>query len=719
MKKITSPVLLFFTVSTYAQQKKADTTKTAEIAAVTLIAKKPTVENKADRTVFNVANSSILAGNTTWDVLRMTPQVSMDSNDNILAEGEKVTVYINDRKTIFNGKELKDYLKTVVADNLMKIEVITTPSAKYEATGPVINIVLKKLENEGTKGSISLSNTQNAKNSQSASVNLNYHKKNYTETISGGYSDQTSVMEMENENFIYSNRSLTNIKTQSTDSGSTPSFSSSSEFELNDKNNIGLIFEYSQTHRISSSDAIAENYVNDIFNHSYSQNQNLTGTNRNLGSNLFYKYYDKEKNKILDLNTGINYGSQADINDHFLLLNTETQPSGTRIIANNQNRDYYFKADYSQPIGKSGSSIEFGGKINYKNYVIPYDYYGFGNTIWTEDLSRSNDFHYLENLNSAYINFSKTYFKKLETRIGLRYEYIWFKVRQDVGNVEKTESYGTLLPDLLLKYAVSDNFNVTATYKHSLWRPWYSELNPFELPQDNGTYIRGNMNLQPNPNDRFGLKVSLYKKYFITGSYWYSNQDYWTTYLVEDGKTIQTEENFPGKVAKYSLTLSTNQTFFKNKLSVNLDIYLNHTDNSDFNAKNHLVDAKDFLTNINGSSNISYTNLFDKNININGWFGLFTQNYGNNTGNRINFFHNISVTKIFPKTQMEASLQLYNPITRPIFDVTTHTPIGTFRNITKADWYGFSLTFIKRFGNQKVKENSKTNVEKDSGGSKD
>lgn len=78
--------------------------KEKEIEAVTFVAKKPTVESKVDRTVFNVANSSILAGNTTWDVLRMTPLVSIDNNDAIKAEGETVTVYINDRKPYSQGK---------------------------------------------------------------------------------------------------------------------------------------------------------------------------------------------------------------------------------------------------------------------------------------------------------------------------------------------------------------------------------------------------------------------------------------------------------------------------------------------------------------------------------------------------------------------------------------------------------------------------------------
>ena len=107
MKTILAPIILLIGTLGFAQTKK-DTLKSKEkeIEAVTLTYKKPTVESKVDRTVFNVANSSILAGNTTWDVLRMTPLLSVDNNDALKAEGESVTVYINDRKSVFTGKEL-------------------------------------------------------------------------------------------------------------------------------------------------------------------------------------------------------------------------------------------------------------------------------------------------------------------------------------------------------------------------------------------------------------------------------------------------------------------------------------------------------------------------------------------------------------------------------------------------------------------------------------
>lgn len=194
-KKITAAAVLCG-VFTFGQEIKPDSSKTQNIKEVVVIARKPTIENKADRTVFNVANSAILTGNTTWDVLRMTPLVNIDNNDNVQAEGNSVTVYINDRKSVFTGKELKEYLKTIAADNLMKIEVITTPSAKYETSGAVINIVLKKNDNEGLKGSVSMNNSQSYKNSQSSSVNLNYHRKRFTQSFSGSFSNNNNVMKL-------------------------------------------------------------------------------------------------------------------------------------------------------------------------------------------------------------------------------------------------------------------------------------------------------------------------------------------------------------------------------------------------------------------------------------------------------------------------------------------------------------------------------------------
>ena len=717
MKKIFVTSGMLCTILTLSQTKKDSTTQ-KEIKEVVLVGKKPTVENKVDRTIFNVANSSILAGNTTWEVLKMTPLISVENDETLKSEGENVTVYINDRKSVFTGKELKEYLKTIPADNLMKIEVITNPSARYESAGSVINIVLKKLENEGVKGSVSLSNTQNKKNSQYSNFNLNYHKKNFTQTLSGGYSNGEYVYSSTNENYIYANKSLTSVITDSNNLNKVPTFSSTSELELDSKNNIGLILEYFQYKYNNNANAFGNSYLDTVFQNSFTQNQSTNGDHKSIGSNVFYKYYDKVKNKIFDVNLGVNYYNEESNNEFILSQEIAPISSGSKIVSDNQNRNYYLKLDYTQPFEKSGINLEMGGKIDFKNNVIPNDYYLLNQNNWNLDHSKSNRFQYLENLNSVYTNVSKTFFKKLEARIGLRYEYIHYKIMQKVGSIEKTNSYGTWLPDILLKYTLTENFNISSFYNRGIWRPYYAEFNPFLMPNSNGTYSQGNMDLQPNPSNRVELKFGLYKKYYISTSYMFSNQDYWNTFYINDGKTIDIPINFNGAVKKYNVNFNTNQTFLKNKLNVNLSINYSYTDNSDFYAKNNIINAKNYFSNIGGSSNISYTNLLNKNININAWIGIFNQHSGNSFANNTMLFHNISATKIFPKSQIETSLRLSNIFMSPKFDRTTFTEIGSFRNSNIWDARGISLTFVKRFGNQKVKENSKTNVEKDSGGSK-
>lgn len=708
--------LLSFAIN-FAQATTKDTLKSEEIEAVTVIARKPTVESKADRTVFNVANSSILAGNTTWDIVRMTPMVSIDNDDNVRAEGESVTVYINDRKSVFTGKELKEYLKTIPADNLMKIEVITSPSSRYEASGSVINIVLKKRDDEGLKGSISLTNTQNTKNNQYGSLNLNYHKKTFTQTFTGSYNDNVFITTNASRNTFYADNSVSEIDSKSSYTGKNPSFSSTSEFELNAKNNIGLVLEYFRGKRTSQSNSFENNFLNNVLVNSFSQDIFGRTNSNTLGSNLFYKYYDKEKNRILDVNLGVNYDSEKGTTD-FTRSNALNTSNELRHFENyNQNRNYFVKVDYTSPLGKDGS-FEVGGKANFDNNVIPNDYLIIADNV---SMANVNQFQYTENLNSVYANFSKKFFEKLETRIGLRYEHIDYKIRQN-GSETRRDSYGTWLPNLLLKYAFTPNYDLSLTYNHNLWRPWYSEFNDFEMPGNNGFFYRGNVNLLPNPSDRIGLKFGLYKKYFLSARYTYTDQDYWTSYTqeIQNGavKTISFPDNFKGKVEKLYVSASTNQNFIKNKLNVNLSLGWAYTDNSDFNTRNKLEGANNYLNFFSGSTNLSYTNLFNKNINLSAWMSVDNQNYGNSVANQYNFFHNISVTKIFPVSQIETSLQLMNIFKRPSMNTTTFSPIGSFQSTNKWDWYGFSLTFVKRFGNQKVKENTKTDVEKNSGGSK-
>ena len=144
--------------------------------------------------------------------------------------------------------------------------------------------------------------------------------------------------------------------------------------------------------------------------------------------------------------------------------------------------------------------------MDFNNNVVPNNIYG--NNI---DRFHTNDiFHYEENINSLYINYSKTFFKKnSETRIGFRYENIVYKMREDVSATSRKDSYGTLLPNLLLKYSFSENYDLSLTYNRNLWRPWYTEFNPFLVPTNEGTFSRGNMGFGTEPKSQALYEVRI------------------------------------------------------------------------------------------------------------------------------------------------------------------------------------------------------------------
>jgi outer membrane receptor protein involved in Fe transport len=374
---------------------------------------------------------------------------------------------------------------------------------------------------------------------------LNYHKNNFTQTIIGGYNEDNYQASNKIENQLFLDNEIRKINSDDTNNYSMPSLSSTSEWELNDKNNLGVIVELLQSNSNSNNNSTGNITKNDILFNDYSMEQYAKYKNAMLSSNVFYKYYDKTKNKIFDVNLGVNYS--ANNNDSNFLRNQTINPTQetTKIIDHTEMRNYYLKLDYSQPLDSLGSSIETGAKFDFNNNTVPTDYYGFAAPLL------ENRFQYKDNVNSVYANYSSKFFKKLEVRLGLRYEYIFLNLHQQIGEQSRKDSYGKLLPNLLLKYTFTPNFNISTSYSHNLSRPYYTEYNPFETPTSDGNYYRGNLDLVANTNHRFTMKFGVYKKYFLSLVYGFTNQDYWTDYVKDGDKLIETSANFLGKSERY------------------------------------------------------------------------------------------------------------------------------------------------------------------------
>src|SRR4051812_27023225 len=175
------------------------TKTTGNLKEVVVAARKPMVEVKADKTILNVEGTINSVGQDALDLLRKSPGVMVDKDDNLTISGKNgVQVFVDGRPTPFSGKDLSDYLKTIQSSSIESIEIITNPSAKYEAAGNagIINIKLKKNKSFGTNGSVNAGYSEGITPKYNGGISLNH--RNSRVNLFGNY----SYSDNSNENHI-------------------------------------------------------------------------------------------------------------------------------------------------------------------------------------------------------------------------------------------------------------------------------------------------------------------------------------------------------------------------------------------------------------------------------------------------------------------------------------------------------------------------------------
>src|ERR1700722_17606735 len=191
------------------------------LAAVAVVGKRPPIEQKADRTIINVDASPSNAGSTAMDVLEKAPGVTLDKDDNISLKGKQgVTVMIDGKPTYLSATQLANYLKSLPASAIDALEIMTNPSAKYDAAGNsgIINIKTKKNKAKGFNGSVTLTHTQGVYPKPSGSINLNYRTGKFNFFLNAGYSHWEGFQDLDiNRNYLdQSGKFITSIFTQHT-----------------------------------------------------------------------------------------------------------------------------------------------------------------------------------------------------------------------------------------------------------------------------------------------------------------------------------------------------------------------------------------------------------------------------------------------------------------------------------------------------------------------
>ncbi len=502
---------------------------------VTVAARKALVERKIDRTVVNVDAFISNAGANALEVLEKSPGVQVDNNENIGLNGKSsVLIYIDDKPTYLSGTDLANYLKSIPASSLERIELMTNPPARYDAAGNagIINIRTKKTKIKGFNGSVSLAYLQGKYPKTNNSINFNYRNNKINLFGTTSYAEATNFTDLDIERRIRNNdQSLKTIFAQN-----------SYIKRWNRSNNLKLGLDYYVTQK-STLGVVLNGMLNP------SSENNFNTSNLSDGNNVLDSVItadNRQRTKFRNGGVNINYRHQYDSTGRELTMdadyvvyrfrsnqynqNASYKPDNTVIskdlLAGNLPSDidiYSFKMDYTHPL-RGNTKVDGGLKSSYTRTDNIAEYYRTTGGVTTPDYDITNHFQYDENINAGYVNVSKE-MKRISLQAGLRLENTVSKGHQ-LGNAMKPDSafkrtYTNLFPTFFISFKLDSagKNQLTISYGRRIERPYYRSLNPFVSPLDKFTYYTGNPFLQPQFSDNIEI-AHIFKNKITTTVYY-------------------------------------------------------------------------------------------------------------------------------------------------------------------------------------------------------
>jgi hypothetical protein len=496
---------------------------------VTVKASRPQIIIEPDKTIVNVEGTVMAEGANALDVLGRSPGVFITTDGSINLNGRTgVTVMINDRPMYMSAADLTSFLRSMPADNIKSIEVMTSPSARFDAEGAagVINIQLKKNTVDGVFGNVMLGGRYNGKAAPNAGITLNVKKGKWTSNGTFNYNENVEINDLEIErNFQVEGGKSTFLQdSRIVERSHTPSFTGAANYELTPTQNLGINVQAST----SASNGLNTSGTT-ISNPGQSNKSSFTSINdsEDQRSRLFTNlHYDAKLDTLggkitadLDL-TVVDMASEALLNNSYSNgLNPPTLRADRVLTLN----DMYYtiftsKVDWIKPL-KGGKILEAGLKGSWVESDNNLDLSRGNGDAQLQPDPNSNRFIYQENVLAAYSSLKGDFSPKLSYQAGLRMEY------SDVTGTSKTlnqvnkQKYTNLFPSVFLQHKISDAYQVVYNVNRRITRPNYRLLNPFVYYIDPLTTEKGNPSLRPQYSTNFEMDHIIKGVYQFTLGY--------------------------------------------------------------------------------------------------------------------------------------------------------------------------------------------------------
>lgn len=478
------------------------------LKGVTVSSKKPMIEVRADKTIFNVESSITAQGSNALEMLQKSPGVQVDNNDNITMKGKTgVKIYVDGKMMQLDTKDLAAYLKSINSNDIEAIEMISNPSAKYDASGNagIINLRLKKNKKYGTNGSVNLGFVQGVTPKGNGSVNLNYRDKkvNLFGNVGGNIGQYENVLKL----YRIQKDTLYDQKSTNYNNDKSVNVKAGADYFINNNSTIGVMAttNFSDNKGGSVSNARIFYVPTGIYQRTLAAKNSIPGSRTNANFNINYRYADTAGREVnFDADYGLFRGSGRSTQpNNYLDANNNLI---SRIVYRNYTPTdiniYTAKIDAEQKLGKG--KFGYGAKTSFVTTKNTFDFFIEDAQGYPEkQLKKSNKFKYDENVNAAYINYQQQLNEKWSLQVGLRGEQTNSKgllTRADdsvQADNKVKRNYLDVFPSSALTWNINQKHTLNLTYSRRIDRPTYQDLNPFENKLDELTYEKGNAFLRP------------------------------------------------------------------------------------------------------------------------------------------------------------------------------------------------------------------------------
>ena len=519
------------------------TINSESLEEVELIGERTEVEIRLDKRVYNVGRDITVRGGSVTDVMDNIPAVSVDVEGNISLRGnDNVRILINGKPSGLVGLSGPAALRQLPAESIEKVEVVTSPSARYEASGTagILNIILKKDELIGFNATF-IANAGIPEN-LGGTATLNWRTKKLNIFSTTTYRDQKSLGGgiFNSEYFNGDLPSTFANETRDYDRVRKNYFINlGAEYYFNDKTSLtisGFVRDSNNT-----SDASTEiddlNANGDILKTvSRLQEEAEEDNSSQLTANFTKKFNDDGHELVAEIQL------QKSAEDEFADITNSDSPSETAGTLESQTRNL-FQLDYVWPIDKN-TQFEFGYRGDFSSQENDYEIAIFKNGEFVRDTDLSNVLLFEQNINALYTQFGKK-INKFSYLVGLRMENTNIVIDQKTTNDFKEKKYTNFFPTLNLSYEFSEEENITLGFSRRIRRPRSWSLNPFPSRSSVTFFRQGNPDLDPSYSSTFDFGyLKRWEKFTFNGSAYYQKATQVITRITEaTGEVVRVSED--------------------------------------------------------------------------------------------------------------------------------------------------------------------------------